>query len=101
MDVQERLSFFAALYRVDENSEQGMMLLYLTIVALCIVVYKLGFAKKLKPLQSLVIYLFLFAGCTVLSFLGIVLPIAEGLVVAAAILVIYKIRLKREQAAAE
>jgi hypothetical protein len=94
MDVTERLSFFASLYRVEENTELGMWLLYLTIIALSVLVYKLGFAKKLPLLKSAVIYFFLAAGSTVLTFLGIFLPVAEGLVVAALILIIYKVRLR-------
>ncbi|MBS4172376.1 YlaH-like family protein [Bacillus sp. FJAT-49736] len=69
-----------------------MWLLYLTIIALCILVFKLGFAKKLPLLKSAVIYIFLILGCTVLTFFAIFLPIAEGLVVASLILIIYKIR---------
>ncbi|MBO8176371.1 YlaH-like family protein [Aeribacillus pallidus] len=97
MNVSERLSFFASLFRVDEQPETGMWLLYLTIVALCIVVYKLGFAKKLPILKSAIIYLFLIMGCTILTFLAVFLPVAEGLVVAALILIIYKIRLRNEK----
>jgi len=70
-----------------------MWMLYLTIFALSVLVYKLGFAKKLPILKSAVIYTFLALGCTVLTFLGIFLPVAEGLVVAALVLIIYKIRL--------
>ncbi|OIK09628.1 hypothetical protein BIV60_23415 [Bacillus sp. MUM 116] len=104
MNVAERLSFFAALYKVTEQPKIGMWLLYLTIVALSIVVYKLGFAKKLPLGKSIVIYIFLCVGCTLLTFLGIFLPVAEGLVVAALILIIYKIRLhqsKKHQAEAK
>lgn len=97
MDISERLSFFAALFRVDENPDLGTWLLYLTILILSIVVYKLGFAQKLPILKSLIIYIFLIFGCTFLTFLGIFLPIAEGLVVAVLILVIYKIRLHRHK----
>lgn len=97
MDITERLSFFAALYRVDENSDLGMWLLYITILFLSILVFKLGFAQKLPLLKSIIIYLFLIFGCTFLSFLGIFLPIAEGLVVAALILIIYKVRLYRHK----
>lgn len=93
MDVTDKLSFFPSLYRVAEYPKVGMWMLYLTILLLSILVYKLGFAKKLPILKSLVIYLFLGFGCTVLTFLGIFLPVAEGLVVAALILIIYKIRL--------
>lgn len=95
--MEDRLSFFAALYRVGENPKMGMWMLYITIVALAIVVYKLGFAKKLPPAKSAVIYLFLALGSTILTFLGVMLPITEGLVVAAIILIIYKIRLNQER----
>ena len=93
MDITERLSFFPSLYNVIEYPKVGMWLLYITILLLSILVYKLGFAKKLPILKSVVIYLFLAFGCTVLTFLGIFLPVAEGLVVAALILIIYKVRL--------
>ncbi|MEI5906021.1 YlaH-like family protein [Bacillus spongiae] len=95
--VEEKLSFFAALYQVDQNATLGMWMLFLTIVALSILVFKLGFAKKLPIMKSVIIYLFLIIGCTVLTFLGIFLPIAEGLVVAAVILIIYKVRLYNEK----
>jgi YlaH-like protein len=95
MDISERLSFFAALYKVNENSDLGMWLLYLTILFLSILVFKLGFAQKLPLLKSVIIYLFLVFGCSFLTFLGIFLPITEGLVVASLILIIYKIRLYR------
>ncbi|PLR79216.1 hypothetical protein CU633_01540 [Bacillus sp. V3-13] len=97
MDVTERLSFFAALYKVGENPESGMWMLYITIIALAIIVYKLGFAKKLPLTKSIIIYIFLVLGCTILTFLGVFLPVAEGLVVAAIILIIYKIRLHQQK----
>jgi len=97
VEIEERLSFFPSLYKVTENPELGMWLLYITIFLLSVVVYKLGFAKKLPILKSLIIYIFLALGCTVLTFLGIFLPIAEGLVVAALILIIYKIRLHQSK----
>jgi hypothetical protein len=95
--VHDSLSFFAALYQVDQHPKLGMWLFYLTIVALTILVYKLGFAKKLPIFKSCVIYAFLLLGCTLLTFLGIFLPIGEGLVVAALILIIYKIRLHNQK----
>ncbi|MBP2239979.1 glucan phosphoethanolaminetransferase (alkaline phosphatase superfamily) [Cytobacillus eiseniae] len=95
MDVTSRLSFFAALFKVQENSDVGMWMLYLTIVVLCIIVFKLGFAKKLPIVKSIVIYLFLIFGCTILTFFAVFLPITEGLLVAALILIIYKIRLQQ------
>ncbi|MBS4189072.1 YlaH-like family protein [Bacillus sp. FJAT-49705] len=93
VDINEHLSFFAALFKVQENPTLGMWLLYLTIVVLCIIVFKLGFAQKLPIGKSIIIYLFLLLGCTLLTFFAVFLPIAEGLVVAALILIVYKIRL--------
>jgi hypothetical protein len=97
MNVTERLSFFAALYKVSEQPKVGMWLLYITIVILSIVVYKLGFAKKLPLGKSIIIYIFLTLGCTIMTFFGIFLPVAEGLLAAALILVIYKIRLRQSK----
>lgn len=97
MDITERLTFFAALFKVNENPKLGMWLLYFTIILLCVVVYKLGFARKLPMLKNVVIYAFLALGCTILTFFAVFLPIAEGLVVAALILIIYKIRLHQEK----
>jgi hypothetical protein len=101
MEVSERLTLFPALFGVDQNPEVGMWLLYITIFLLSVLVYKLGFAKKLPILKSVVIYFFLALGCTLLTFLGVFLPVAEGLLVASLVLIIYKIRLyqsKRENA---
>lgn len=102
MDIQERLSFFAALYRVDENPEAGMWYLYLTVFGLCILVYQLGFAKKLPLLKNVVIYVVMALGCTLLSFFAVFLPMGEALVIASLVLGMYRIRLhnsrKEEQA---
>jgi hypothetical protein len=93
-DVNERLQFFAKLYNVTgENGQVGMWFLYLTVLLLSIVVFKLGFSRKLPILKAVVVYIFLAMGCTVLTFFAVFLPVTEGLMVAAAILIIYKIRL--------
>lgn len=73
----------------------GYVLLALIFV-LSALVYKLGFANKLKLFQSIIIYLFLFVGCLVLTFLAFFLPIVEGLIVAALILIIYRVRRMNE-----
>jgi CHASE2 domain-containing sensor protein len=93
MDINSRLSFFAKLYHVDTNTEQGMWLLYATIVFLSIIVYKLGFAKKLPVIKSALIYIILALGCSIFTFLGVFLPVAEVLMISVVVLGIYKIRL--------
>ncbi|MFF2752346.1 YlaH-like family protein [Psychrobacillus sp. NPDC058041] len=71
--------------------------LFFIIFLLSVVVYKLGFAKKLRLGQNIVIYAFLLIGCLMLTFLAFFLPVVEGLIVAALILIIYKIRLRLER----
>jgi hypothetical protein len=75
----------------------GVWLQFISILLLNIIVYKLGFAKKLPFLKNVVIYTSLFIGCFVLLFLSYRLPIVEGLMVAASILIIYKIRLRQSK----
>lgn len=91
----ERISFFAKLYNVDVNPEVGMWLLYGTMIILSALVYNLGFARKLSLLKNVVIYVVLAIGCTVLTFFGVLLPVGEGLVVAALVLGIYRLRLRQ------
>jgi hypothetical protein len=85
------------LYEVLPSYNLAGYALYLVIFLLSALVYKLGFAKKLKLSQNIVIYLFLLIGCLMLTFLAFFLPVVEGLIIAAMILILYKIRLRKEQ----
>ncbi|WML42337.1 YlaH-like family protein [Neobacillus sp. OS1-2] len=76
----------------QSDVETGVLLQYLFIVILTIIVYRLGFAKKLPLLKNIVIYVSLCVGCLIMLFFSYALPIAEGLGVAAVLLIIYKIR---------
>ncbi len=91
------LSSVAVMTGIIENPVAGFWLLYLVISVLSIIVYKLGFAKKLPVLKSAIVYFVLFLGCLPLAFFGIAYPVAEGLFVAALVLGIYKFRLHRSK----
>ena len=67
------------------------------VFLLSALVYKLGFAKKLSLGKNIVIYVFLLIGCLVLTFLALFLPMIEGLIISALILIVYKSRLWREK----
>ena len=67
------------------------------IFLLSAIVFKLGFAKTLPLWQNVIIYVFLFLGCIMLTFFAFFLPIVEGLIVATLILIVYKSRLWREK----
>nr|WP_239549192.1 YlaH-like family protein [Scopulibacillus daqui] len=76
------------------TSDHTITILYFTIVVLSIIVYKLGFAKKLPILKSAVVYCLLLIGCLILTILALQLPIVGSLFFAAIVLIIYKLRLK-------
>ncbi|WP_088005809.1 YlaH-like family protein [Indiicoccus explosivorum] len=85
------------LYMTLPSNEAAGAALLAVIFLLSVVVYKLGFAKKLPFWQNFIIGIFLLVGGFVLTFLAIFLPVVEGLLIAALILVLYKIRLWREK----
>lgn len=88
---------------LNDESEVSMLfrsflLLYLTTVVLTIITFKLGFARKLPLIKTIVVYAVLAIGTFVLTLiLGLNLPIPESLFVAAIILGIYRLRLHRER----
>ncbi|OLN21173.1 hypothetical protein BTO30_16390 [Domibacillus antri] len=67
------------------------------LIALSILVYNLGFAKKLKMWQNVIIYISLAIGSLLLLILSYQLPVVESLIVAALVLGTYKFRLKKHQ----
>ncbi|WP_181348961.1 YlaH-like family protein [Thalassobacillus sp. CUG 92003] len=92
---------------LNDESEVGMLfrgffLLYITIVILAIITYKLGFSRKLPPLKAAVVYGVLIIGTFILTLiLGLNLPIAESLFVSSVILGIYRYRLYKERGGRE
>ena len=70
---------------------------FIIVFLLSALVYKLGFAKKLSIGKNVVIYTFLLIGCLILTFLALFLPMIEGLIISALILIVYKSRLWREK----
>lgn len=83
------------IYELTSSSVTGI-LLFAVVFILSAIVYKLGFARKIKFWQNVVVYSFLFLGCIILTFFAIFLPIVEGLIVAALILIIYRVRRMNE-----
>jgi hypothetical protein len=84
----------------DDHPQLAGWLLYAIIISLTVVVYKLGFEKKLPVLKTILIYTFLAFGCLILQILAVFgLPVVESLAIAALILIVYKIRLHNEKSA--
>ncbi|MBM7692416.1 hypothetical protein JOC77_001846 [Peribacillus deserti] len=97
MEGMEHLSPATRLFVDLFGTKAGTNVLYLALVILSILVYNLGFARKLSFLKNVVIYISLALGCLVLTILAIQLPVVESLLVAAFILGIYKIRLHKQK----
>lgn len=77
---------------------RGFFLLYITIVILAILAYKFGFAKKLSPIKSIVIYILLIIGTFFLTLIfGLNLPLAESLFIIAIVMGVYRLRLHQER----
>lgn len=70
---------------------------FLLVFLLSAIVFKLGFARELPLLKNIIIYAFLFLGCILLTFFAFFLPMVEGLIVAALILIVYKSRMWRDK----
>ncbi|WP_188205663.1 YlaH-like family protein [Alkalibacillus aidingensis] len=97
-DQHFRFSPVERYFFIDVGGELGFWLLFLTIAILAIVTYKLGFAKQLPILKSLIVYILLILGCFILIIFAIFsLPIVEVLIVIALVLGIYRFRLHRER----
>ncbi|MFK2824865.1 YlaH-like family protein [Bacillus sp. B190/17] len=67
---------------------------WLAIIVLCVLVYNLGFAKKLSVAKNIIVYAVLIVGSLLLLILSYQLPVVESLIAAALVLGIYKFRLK-------
>ncbi|ENH95539.1 hypothetical protein J416_15582 [Gracilibacillus halophilus YIM-C55.5] len=77
---------------------EGWFYLYLTVVVFAILAYKFGFAKKLSPVKSLVVYILLLIGTFFLTLIfGLNLPLAESLFIIAIVMGVYRLRLHRER----
>ena len=85
------------LYENLPNYDVAGYATFILVFLLSALVYKLGFAKKLSIGKNAIIYIFLFVGCIVLTFLALFLPMIEGLIISALILLVYKSRLWREK----
>lgn len=91
-------SYFAVLYGIEgDHPQRAFLFLYATIVALSVIVYKLGFAKKLPVLKSALIYAMLIIGCFVLTIFAEGFPVVECLIVIAIVFGGYKFRLHRSK----
>lgn len=83
------------------STKQGLFwALYVANLIFSIIAYKLGFARELPLLKSLVVYIMLAFGTFILTIFSILeYPMTETLMIVSAVLGIYRFRLYRERQA--
>ncbi|MBQ0137788.1 MAG: YlaH-like family protein [Kurthia sp.] len=101
--VKESMSGVARyIYETAPTFTSAGYILLAVIFILSAIVYHLGFARSnLKLWQNIVIYVFLFLGCIILTFLAFFLPMVEVLIITAIFLSLYKFRLKKDRKTAQ
>lgn len=96
--VYDRMSGITRyIYENMPSYEAAGYVVFILVFILSAIVFKLGFARELPLLKNIIIYTFLFLGCIMLTFFAFFLPMIEGLMVAALILIVYKSRMWREK----
>jgi len=79
------------------NFIMAFWVMYIIVNALSILVFNLGFARKLPLLKNVVIYGVMFFGNMFMTLFALTLPIIESLFIATLVLGIYKLQLKRHK----
>lgn len=81
--------------------DQGLFwALYILNIIFSIIAFKLGFARELPLLKSIIVYIMLAIGTFILTIFSIVkFPITETLIIISIVLGIYRFRLHRERKA--
>lgn len=81
--------------------DHTFMILYISNLILVFIAYKLGFARKIPLLKSIIVYVLLALGTVLLALFGGIagLPITESLIIIVLVLGIYRLRLYRERKA--
>ncbi|MBB5172224.1 YlaH-like family protein [Texcoconibacillus texcoconensis] len=92
-------TYFAELFGAQDPEQFvfAFAMLYLIVNFLTIVVYNLGFARKLPILKNVIIYVVLLFGNIFITFLALTLPVIESLFIAAVVLVVYRLQLRRHK----
>ncbi|KGA98844.1 hypothetical protein AJ85_09160 [Alkalihalobacillus alcalophilus ATCC 27647 = CGMCC 1.3604] len=97
--TQEELEGYSWLMRASAENPWNGFWAFIAIVALAVIVFNLGFARKLPVLKMAVIYILLVVGCFVLWFLEFLFgaPMIIVLIISALVLGAYRYRLYRHR----
>lgn len=80
------------------NTDHAFYVFYVVNFILSVIAYKLGFARKLPLLKSMIVYVLLFIGTfitTVFAIMG--MPIVESLLIISFVMGVYRLRMYMER----
>lgn len=84
------------------GTEHVFWTFYVLNLIFSIIAYKLGFARKLPMLKSIIVYILLALGVFVITIFSVFkLPMTESLIIISVVLGIYRLRLHRERESKE
>lgn len=86
-------------YLVDNYYDHVFAIFYFLNLFLIIIAYKLGFARKIPLLKSIIVYILLALGTVIVALFSSIgeLPTVESLIVIVLVLGIYRLRLHFER----
>ena len=86
-------------YLVENFYENVFAIFYVLNLILLVIAYKLGFARKISLLKSIVVYILLAIGTFIVSIMSSVakLPTVESLIIINIVLAIYRFRMYLER----
>jgi hypothetical protein len=98
MTMDGSFSFVFDFLLEQYGTKNIFLKLYIINLIFSIISFKLGFARKLPALKTIIVYIMLFIGVYLLTIFSIMqLPITESLIVISVVLAIYRFRLHRER----
>lgn len=91
-------SFIFNLIVDNFGTDHIFWIFYVLNVVFSIIAYKLGFARKLPILKSVIVYVLLIVGTYITTIFSILkMPMTESLIIITIVLAIYRFRLYRER----
>ena len=86
-------------YLIDNYYDHIFAILYFLNLFFIIIAYKLGFARKIPLLKSIIVYIVLALGTVLIALFSSIaeLPTVESLIIIVLVLAIYRFRLHRER----
>jgi hypothetical protein len=85
---------------VELNQDNAYWIFYFINLIFAIAAYELGFAKKLSPVKTVIIYILLLLGNYIITIFSVLrMPMTESLIIITVVLAIYRTRLHYQRKA--